>query len=95
MNINSKDIGEDYAKILQEVIEIRKKRRSLYGDTYVEMPSSGQFWHCFNKIKRLRYNIEKINQNSSKKYESAKDNALDVINYMIFFLIMLEKEKTK
>jgi len=87
-------VGEDYAKVLQEVIEIRKKRRSLYGDTYVEMPSVGQFWHCFNKIKRLRYNIENLNT-SDKKYESAKDNAIDVINYMIFFLIMLEKEKQK
>jgi hypothetical protein len=32
---------------------------------------------------------------ADKKYESAKDNALDVINYMIFFLILLDIEGNK
>lgn len=96
IEINTKEIGEDYAKVLQEIFDIRKKRRVLYGDTYIEMPSIGHYYHAFNKMKRLKYNIESGNKiDANKKYESAKDNAIDIINYIIFYLIMIEKEKLK
>ncbi len=86
-------VGEEYYNVVKDIFSIRSKRRELYGDTFNEMPSVGHFWHAFNKLKRLRYNIEFGNAiPSHKKYESAKDNAIDVINYMIFFLIMIEEE---
>ena len=88
MQINE-DVGNEYKEVLEEVVRVRSQRKKLYGDSYSEMDSLGHAYHAQNKIKRLMFNIKSGNKN----YESAKDNALDIINYMLFFLIMLEKEK--
>jgi hypothetical protein len=91
------NFGKEYAEVLTKVLEIRKKRRSLYGDSYQEMESLGHYYHAFNKIKRLKVQLMselKTGNINSSNYEKIEDNAIDIINYMIFFLIMREKEKT-
>ena len=95
MEIKDEDVGKEYLNILNKIFEIRKKRKSLYGDSYNEMPSEGHFWHCFNKIKRLRVQLDAEKKSGNVNvlnYEKIEDNAVDIINYMLFFLIMREKE---
>ena len=55
------------------------------------MPAVGHYWHSFNKMKRLRVQLDAENKTgniNTLNYEKIEDNAIDIINYMIFFLIM-------
>jgi len=85
---------DDYQKIIEKILKIRKERKSLYGDSYNEMESLGHYFHAFNKFKRLRHQLDlELNHiNLANNYEKVDDNVIDIINYLIFFLIMREKE---
>jgi hypothetical protein len=92
--IKPDELGEFYAKAFSKILAIRKQRRSLYGDSYEEAPSICHYWHAFNKLKRLQtqLKIEQENGKENTNYEKIEDNAIDIINYMIFFLALREKE---
>ena len=98
MEIKDEDVSKEYLEILQKIVNIRIKRRSLYGDSHTEMPAVGHYWHSFNKMKRLRVQLDAENKTgniNTLNYEKIEDNAIDIINYMIFFLIMREKEQNE
>lgn len=91
----TEELGKDYSETLNKILEIRKQRRTLYGDSYNEMQSLGHYFHALNKLKRLQVQLMKELKSSevnTNNYEKIEDNAIDIINYMIFFLIMRNKE---
>ena len=95
IQLKQTDFGEEYISVLWSILEIRKARRSLYGDTFKEMPSLGHYYHAFNKMHRLQMQLTnelKSGKVNTKNYEKIEDNAIDIINYLIFFLITRRME---
>lgn len=90
ITINEKDVGEDYFKVLKDVIAIRVKRNKIYGSNF-DFPVENYAWHAFQKVHRALY----ILKHGRNNYESLKDTLIDLTNYSLFALIATNKEKEK
>lgn len=79
-----------YDEALNRVIELRKKRREIYGDAW----RNNKHWillaHAFEKINRLEHFAFNENNNN---YESEIDCLIDLSNYTLFMLQLKLEEK--
>lgn len=84
---NNLSESQRYTKAIHEVLELRKERSDIYGDTWSELGFEGNAWHIVNKAGRLRW----ILKNGVNNYESKKDTLLDIVNYALFAICELDK----
>ncbi len=92
MKINKEEIGKKYGDALQKVIDIRMQRKKLYGDTFLDDSLQFNALKIQDKIKRLLMNIENNNIVSKDKYENAMDSLLDICNYSLFAIAIIQKQ---
>lgn len=92
MEINEKTVGANYFRALKKALQIRLNRKKIYNDNYSEYGKEGLFWLLMVKMIRLKQQHQKpINNN----YEKEEDTLIDIINYAIFLLDILERGKQK
>lgn len=90
MEIKKDEVGEKYYEALKKMIEIRKDRRKIYGDTFLEDSKDFLLMQIENKIKRIRLHI--TNQTEINDTEKAEDNSLDIANYALFLACILNRK---
>lgn len=93
MPILNKDLlGERYTLALKKALDIRVERKKIYDDNYEEYGKDGLFWLLMVKSIRLKQQHLKPTNNN---YEKEEDTLIDMINYCVFLLDLLDKEKEK
>lgn len=88
--ILASDVGEEYLKALSKVIEIRKERFKIYGNSFLEDSLDDLIVYTKGKIHRFEVMNKKKTQNNS--YEKFEDQILDAINYALFSLAKIIKK---
>lgn len=83
-------MDKDYSKALKKVVKIRNERQKIYGDSW-KTSFISNYYQIRNKIDRLTILLD----SKRNEYESKEDTLIDLINYSLFALAMLEKEKKK
>ena len=80
-------LGKEYCNTVEEVLSIRENRREIYGDSFIFSSSHNLFVMVEEKLNRYKLALKKIDE----------DDLIDVINYLIFYIIKKrisdEKEK--
>ena len=77
------------SQIISEVLNIRKQRKSKYGDSWKLLGLEGNFYMIKSKFIRL----EILHFSKDKKYESEEDVLKDIVNYCLFQLAMIKEKK--
>ena len=80
--IKEEEVGLDFLLILEKLIKIRKDKRIIYQDTYLEDTHDFLLMQIENKIKRTKLQI--LNKSSDNNIEKLEDNLLDCAVYCIF-----------
>ncbi len=89
MIIDKNEVGSEFYEELVKMINIRKERRKIYHDTYLEDTLEFLLLQIENKIKRIKMHIQ--NSTELNSIEKAEDNALDIGNYSLFLAAILKK----
>lgn len=91
MEISMKDVGDDFYFALKKLVDIRKDKKQIYGDTYLEDTETFLLMQCENKLKRLKLHLQ--NGTQDNRVEKALDNALDLSIYALFLASKLEEKE--
>jgi len=89
INIREEDVGKEYLKALESVLNIRKERRLMYGDSFL----SDDYSLLFNIIDGKRNRFECLIKQENKGipiYHKKCDEIIDIINYYLFILTKLQ-----
>lgn len=89
LSVNGTEVSKEYLDVLEKVLNIRKERRSIYGDCFL----SEKFDSILNIIDGKRRRCDSILQKKEKSdLDKAKieDELLDIINYYIFLICVLK-----
>jgi hypothetical protein len=87
IEIKTEEVGEEYLVELDKVINIRKERRKIYGDSFLLSSESSLRTIVEGKLSRMNY----INKDTFS--EKWKDEVRDVINYLLFILALNTKKE--
>jgi len=83
----------DYKKLfkdtLNEVIKLRNKKQKAYGDDWVDIGLTGNYYNIQRKFKRLETHFQKGNK---LEFENIEDTYKDLIVYATFGLMLIRKE---
>ena len=85
------EVGIDYLNAIEKAIAIRKQRRTIYGDKFMEDSVQFLLLTIENKMKRLKGNIE--NNIVVNNVENAEDSILDAVNYLLFLDCVIRPKK--
>ena len=91
MKITSEELGNEFFKFLNKLIQIRKDKRLIYGDSYLEDTREFLISQIENKLKRVKLHIN--NNTQVNNIEKAEDNCLDLAIYSLFLCSNLEDKK--
>jgi len=81
-----------FNKILAEASTLRRKKLRDYGLSYCNSGQIGVVIRIADKMARLhRIYIGKI----KPSYETARDTAIDIINYSAMLVMLIDKEREK
>lgn len=87
--VNENNVDKDYLAALKKITDVRKKRKDVYGNswktTFIE-----NFYQIKNKFERLKMMID--NNAIKNSYETAEDTLIDLCNYSLFALHLLDNE---
>ncbi len=89
ITINSDDVSLPYLKALEKAIKIRKDKRSIYKDEYLNDSIEFLMLTIENKLKRIKMNIS--NNTVINDVEKCEDNILDAVNYLLFLNCVIKK----
>lgn len=92
MQIVRDEVGTAYYNALIKVVNIRKERRLIYKDSFLDESIAALL--SIIDGKRKRFNV--LRSRPIDKYNTLKkqiEQLSDIINYTIFILCILEKEK--
>lgn len=87
-----KILGKEFCEKLEECLKIRENRRKIYKDCFL-LESSGQLLAIIEgKLKRFNYlyTTESLTDEQKSKID---DEIMDIINYGVFLLCVLDKEQ--
>lgn len=90
MKIKKEEIGKEFYDALEKMIEIRKEKRKIYNDSYLEDECDFLILQISNKLKRI--NLHLSNSTMDNVVEKAEDNALDIAVYALFLANNLIKK---
>lgn len=90
MIITSEDVGEDFLFYLNKLVKIRKDKRLIYLDTYLEDEKDFLLSQLENKIKRIKLHLQ--NNTKNNNIEKAEDNCLDAAIYALFLCSVINNE---
>lgn len=79
---DSKKYGKEYMTELNKVMDIRKDRRLIYGDSFKDEKIENLLAIIDGKQARLKQVIKM----ASLKHPKARDEISDIINYLVFLL---------
>lgn len=94
MQIDENDLGIEYVGALNKVLEIRKNRKQLYQNTFLEDEYDFLIMKLQDKLKRAKINLTSENI-SNHSYESVEDSLIDLCNYAIFTIAKINRGDTK
>ncbi len=89
---NEKKYGKEYLAALNLILKVREDRRNIYGESWQDMSTQECYFHLKNKFERLT--ILKENKKINN-YENIQDTLIDLANYTLFMLAILQKQKKK
>jgi len=87
LTINPNEVGKEYLEELKKIIEIRKDRRLIYGDSFLQERIDNLLAIIDGKEKRFA-----VLRGKELKHEKVLDEARDICNYWIFILCLLNKK---
>ncbi len=94
LEIKEEEVGREYFQQLKKVIAIRKERRLLYMDSFLqEMPE--ELMSIVNG-KRKRFEILYSHKDRKRNFNvmrKIKDEIYDMINYLLFLVCVIEKKE--
>lgn len=90
INVTESEIGQAFLDSLAHLIEIRKDKRTIYGDTYLEDSNDFLLMQMQNKLKRITLHLQ--NKTEVNNVEKAEDNCVDLAIYSLFLLTKLRLE---
>ena len=96
LKITESDYGKEFLEALENVLEIRKKKRIVYGDAFMCDDMLFLKYQIENKIKRFNAQIisgELIDTNENS--ETAKDSCIDIVNYSLFLIAKMNRGDRK
>jgi len=94
--INEKDVGKEFLEALEEVLKIRIQKRKVYSDTFLDDDMLFLKYQAENKLKRLSMQMQNGELKELKENtETAKDSAIDIVNYMIFLICKINRGDRK
>jgi len=73
-----------YEDALNKVVEMRLKRKQIYGDLWKDNPDWELLAHIKNKYKRTELIV--WNKDKDNTYENKIDTLIDLANYTLFML---------
>jgi len=80
--------GKKYLKAINKVLKIRAERKKVYGNSFLDDSIESLLYIIDGK--RNRYDVIK---KSKENFHKLEDQIVDIINYYIFILCLLENEK--
>jgi hypothetical protein len=86
MKITENEVGKEYLEVLSEMIEIRKHRKKIYGDSFLYTKLDSLLSIINGKLERVD-SIEDIN------HPKFTDELLDIANYCLFVVANLRENK--
>lgn len=89
LTISKKYVGEDWLKVLKKVVAMREDRAKIYGNDWINEPLDYDMWMLYGKVKRAM----PMMKDGGNHYEKLEDTLIDLINYSLFALAKIEKEK--
>jgi len=89
IQINEDEVSLPYLESLEKAVNIRKQKRSIYKDEYLNDSIQFLILTIENKIKRIKGHIE--NDTIINDIEKCEDNILDAVNYLIFLNCVINK----
>ena len=91
--IKKGEVGAEYLEALKKVLEVRKQRFKIYGNSFLDDSIGDLIVYMRGKLHRFDV-MEKLGTQNNK-YEQHVDQILDSINYGLFILAKLEAEHGK
>jgi|WetSurMetagenome_2_1015567.scaffolds.fasta_scaffold213540_2 hypothetical protein len=88
--ITEQEVGKEFLIVLEKLVTIRRDKRHIYGDTFIDDGMMFLIMQLENKIKRIKLHIE--NKTEINNVEKALDNALDMGVYSLFIATKLVGE---
>jgi hypothetical protein len=90
------NLGEEYKRALEEVLRVRESRMNQYGNTYLEDDFLFLYYQVQNKMKRFSLQLDRVNNiESIKDRDVALDSAVDCVNYALFIIAKLIKDRDR
>lgn len=84
---------EKIQKITQFVTKTLLQKNQDYGGASFDLGTNGNMVHLWDKVKRYRSLVEKMNKGTNTpNFESIEDTLRDIIGYAIIGLIILDFE---
>ena len=87
--ISESEVSLPYLETLEKAVNVRKEKRKIYKDEYLNDSVQFLILTIENKLKRVKGHIE--NDTIINDVEKAEDNILDAINYLIFLNCVLNR----
>ncbi len=92
IKINEDEYGKEFIEALENVLEVRKKKRLVYKDTFMSDDIQFLCYQIDNKIKRLKLQIENGElKELQENTETAKDSCIDIVNYALFLIAKINR----
>lgn len=88
------ELTEERIKIItDEITKLLIKKNSDYGSASFDLGLNGNMVHLWDKIKRYRSLVEKMQSGDKPNYESIEDTLRDILGYAIIGLIIYDNVK--
>ena len=96
IKIKESEVGKEFVEALVEVLKIRIQKRKVYSDAFLDDDMLFLKYQAENKLKRLSMQMQNGELKELKENtETAKDSAIDIVNYMIFLICKINRGDRK
>ena len=96
IKIKESEVGKEFVEALDEVLKIRIQKRKVYSDAFLDDDMLFLKYQAENKLKRLSMQMQNGELKELKENtETAKDSAIDIVNYMIFLICKINRGDRK
>lgn len=89
LRVSQDDVGIEYLEELNEILNIRKNRRNIYGDSFLIESVESIISIIDGKRRRFETIFQKLEKSAIDK-EKLLDELHDVVNYYIFLLCIIK-----
>ena len=79
--------------LTDDIVELLIKKNDDYGAASFDLGLNGNMVHLWDKVKRYRNLIEKLQEKKEPNFESIEDTLRDIVGYALIGLLILEEDK--